>query len=160
MPGIPDIFALEAKFAERTILMTDELEDFPQWRDEIETRVGTLEVTVETEAPVRAKMDQDMSDLKLEFRAQRSMLQALHETQSDHTANLRDHTAMLREHTAMLREHGGILREHGGILRDHTAILREHGGRLGRLEAGQAKMLAGVQTIIGLLDKETGQTAE
>src|SRR5215471_13802102 len=118
MCGIPDILAVGAKFAERTILMTDGLEDSAQWRDEIETRVGTLEVTVETEAQVRAKMDQDMSDLKLEFRAQRGLLQALQETQSEHTA-------ILREHTAILREHGNIL--------------QDHGARLGRLEAGQAR---------------------
>jgi hypothetical protein len=133
--------------------MTDDLGDSAQWRDEIETRVGTLEVTVETEAGVRAKMDQDMSDLKLEFRAQRSMLQALHDTQSDHSAILRDHSAILRDHTAILREHGAILREHGDIL-------REHGDRLGRLEAGQETVLAGVRTIIGLLDNGIGQTAE
>jgi hypothetical protein len=132
MPGIPDIFALEAKFAERTILMTDDLEDSAQWRDEIETRVGTLEVTVETEARVRAKMDQDMSDLKLEFRAQRGLLQALQETQSEHTAMLRDHGARL---------------------------VRLEAGQA-KLEAGQAKVLAGVQTIIGLLDKDIDQTAE
>jgi hypothetical protein len=119
--------------------MTDDSDGFAQWQDELETRVGTLEVTVSTEARARAQMDKDMSDLKLEFRAQRSMLQALHDTQS--------------EHTAILREHGGILREHGGILREHGGILREHGGRLGRLEAGQATILAGVQTIIGLLDQ-------
>jgi hypothetical protein len=132
MPGIPDIFALEAKFAERTILMTDELEDFSQWRDEIETRVGTLEVTVETEARVRAKMDQDMSDLKLEFRAQRGLLQALQETQSEHTSMLRDHGARL---------------------------VRLEAGQA-KLEAGQSKVLAGVQTIIGLLDKGIDQAAE
>ena len=126
--------------------MTGNLEDFAQWRDEIETRVGTLEVVVETQAHVRAKMDQDMSDLKLEFRAQRGLLQALQETQS--------------EHTATLREHGDILREHGDILREHGDILRDHGARLVRLEAGQAKVLAGVQTIIGLLDREIGQAAE
>lgn len=113
--------------------MTDDSEGFAQWQDEIEIRVGTLEVTVSTEGRARAQMDKDMSDLKLEFRAQRSMLQALHDTQS--------------EHTAMLREHG--------------EILQEHGGRLGRLEAGQATILAGVQTIIGLLDKglESGPDA-
>ena len=134
--------------------MTDDLEDFAQWRDEIETRVGTLEVTVEAEAQVRAKMDQDMSDLKLEFRAQRGLLQALQETQSEHTATLREHGATLREHTVILHEHTAILREHTAILHDHGAILRDHGARLVNLEAGQATILAGVQTIIGLLDRE------
>jgi hypothetical protein len=161
--------------------MTDDLEDSAQWRDEIEIRVGTLEVTVETEAQVRAKMDQDMSDLKLEFRAQRGLLQALQETQSEHTAILREHTAILRGHGETLREHSAILRGHGEILRGHGEILRGHGeilqghgeilqdhsARLGRLEAGQARLEAGlaevhagVQTIVGLLDREIDETGE
>jgi chromosome segregation ATPase len=126
--------------------MTDDLEDSAQWRDEIETRVGTLEVTVETEAQARAKMDQDMSDLKLEFRAQRGLLQALQETQSEHTATLREHGEMLRVHGEMLRDHG-------------ERLVRLEAGQA-RLEAGLATVHAGVQTIIGLLDGETGQTAE
>jgi hypothetical protein len=112
--------------------MTDDPGDFAEWRDYIEVRLGSLEVTVETEAHLRAKMDQDMSDLKLEFRAQRGLLQALHETQGGHTATLREHSEMLRD----------------------------HGARLERLEAGQAMVLAGVQTIIGLLDREAGESAE
>ncbi|MFI5270295.1 MAG: hypothetical protein ACHQ7M_23185 [Chloroflexota bacterium] len=58
--------------------------------------------------------------------AQGRLLQALADTQSDHTAMLTEHTAVLADHTA----------------------------RLERLEAGQAKVLVGVQTIIGLLDRQ------
>ena len=97
--------------------MSDDLEDFAEWRGNIESRVSTLEVTVETQARVRAQMDKDMSDLSVKLDAQGRLLQALADTQSEHTAVLADHTA-----------------------------------RLTRLEAGQAKVLAGVQAIIGLLD--------
>jgi hypothetical protein len=119
--------------------MTDDLEGFAEWRDAIESRVSTLEVTVETEARVRAHMDQDMSDLKVEFRAQRGLLKALGETQSDHTAMLRDHTAMLRDHTARLT--------------------RLEAGQV-KLEAGLAQVHVGVQTIIGLLDREAEEPGE
>jgi hypothetical protein len=75
--------------------MTDDLEDPRQWRDGIEARVGTLEArastvegTVRTEAHLRATMDFDMGKMQAEFRAQRSMLQALHDTQQDHTRRL------------------------------------------------------------------------
>jgi hypothetical protein len=80
-------------------------------------------------------MDKDMSDLRLEFGAQRRLLQALAETQSEHTATLADHTATLA---------------------DHTATLADHTARLTRLEAGMTEVRAGVQTIIGLLDRELG----
>ena len=104
--------------------MSDDLEDFAEWRDNIESRVSTLEVTVETQARVRAQMDKDMSDLSVKLDAQGRLLQALADTQSEHTA----------------------------VLTDHTAVLADHTARLTRLEAGQAKVLAGVQAIIGLLD--------
>ena len=68
--------------------MTDDLADPQQWRDSIETRVGTLEATVRTEADLRATMDFDMGKMQAEFRAQRSMLQALHVTQQDHNRRL------------------------------------------------------------------------
>jgi chromosome segregation ATPase len=68
--------------------LTDDLEDFTQWRGSVEERLGTLESKVETEAHLRATMDSDMGKLHAEFRAQRSMLQALHDTQQDHTARL------------------------------------------------------------------------
>ena len=93
--------------------------------------MSTLEVTVTTEARVRAQMDNDMSDLSVKFDAQEKLLKALRETQSDHTAMLRDHTARLT---------------------------RLEAGQA-KLEAGQAVVLAGVQTIIGLLDRETGEPA-
>lgn len=67
--------------------MTD-LDDFAQWRGSVDERLGSLETKVEAEAHLRAKMDSDMGKLHAEFRAQRSMLQALHDTQQDHTARL------------------------------------------------------------------------
>jgi hypothetical protein len=115
--------------------MSDDLEGFTEWRDNIESRVSTLEVTVQTQARVRAQMDRDLSDLSVKLDVQGRLLQALADTQSEHTATLAEHTA---------------------ILTGHTAILTDHTARLTRLEAGQAKVLAGVQTIIGLLDREAG----
>jgi hypothetical protein len=82
--------------------MTDDLEDFSQWRASIESRLVTLEVKVETEAHLRAAMDKDMGTLGAKFGAQERLIQAVAETQSEHTALLRDHTALLRDHTARL----------------------------------------------------------
>jgi chromosome segregation ATPase len=125
--------------------MSDDLEGFAEWRDTTEARVSRLEVAVETEARARAQMDNDMSDLKVEFRAQRSLLQALAQTQSEHTATLAGHTR---------------------VLDDHTRVLDDHTRRLIRLEAGmtdvRAKITtveAGVQTIISMLDRQIGDNA-
>ena len=122
--------------------MTNDLEGFAEWRDNVETRVSTLELTVATEARVRAQMDQDMSELRVEFRAQRRLLQALAQPQSDQTSTLAEHTATLAEHTATLAE--------------HTARLTRLEAGQTRLEAGMTTVLDGVQTIIGQLDREPG----
>ena len=49
-------------------------------------------------------MDEDVSKIQVEFRAQRGMLQALHDTQSEHITALREHTAILSDHSAQLAE--------------------------------------------------------
>ena len=69
-----------------------------------------------------------MSALKVEFRAQRTLLQSLHETQQEHTALLSDHTAQLSE------------------LRRETRELGE----------GQREILAGVRVIRDLLERDPG----
>jgi chromosome segregation ATPase len=77
-------------------------------------------------------MDEDMSELRVEFHAQRTLLQALHDTQQEHSATLREHSAMLREH--------------GAILRDHSAQLND-------LQTGQQRIMAGVDAIREMLDR-------
>lgn len=61
---------------------------------DLEHRVGILEATVRSEAEQRAKMSQDIGKLgekaDAHFHAQRLLIQALQETQSDHTEALRD----------------------------------------------------------------------
>jgi uncharacterized coiled-coil protein SlyX len=115
--------------------MNNDLEGFGQWRRTVDTRLGTLETRVAEQASLRAQMDQDMSELRVEFRAQRTLLQALHDTQ--------------QEHSATLREHGAMLREHGAMLRDHSAQLTD-------LRAGQQRIVAGVDAIREMLDRALG----
>jgi chromosome segregation ATPase len=112
--------------------MTDDLEDSGQWRDSVETRLGRLEVTVEEQARLRAAMDEDFSKLHVE----RKLLQAMRDTQQDHTAQLREHGAQLREHGAQLREHGAQLKE-----------LREE------MRAGFGRVQVGVEAIRDMLDR-------
>ncbi len=112
--------------------MADDHDDFAEWRGNIETRMSTLEGTVEVEARTRAQMDKDMSDMREEFRIQRNLLQALAETQS--------------EHTTMLRELG----EGYGELR----------GDVDYLKTGHETVMAGIQTIITLLDPSVDDASE
>jgi hypothetical protein len=120
--------------------MTIALEEFTEWRDSVEGRLHTLEAMGEQYADkfrhndaALGTIDGTLSRFQAEFRAQRSMLQALHLTQNEHTETLRKHTATLNEHSAALRD----------------------------LKAGQAETMAGIKVIIGLLnaaDRDESQT--
>jgi uncharacterized coiled-coil protein SlyX len=125
--------------------MTDDLEDPRQWRDSIEARVGTLEaraaaveVTVKTEAQLRATMDFDMGKMQAEFRAQRSMLQALHDTQQDHNRRLTGVDDRLK----------GVDDRLTGVQDRLTGV----DDRLGNVESGLQLVRVGVEAIHGKLD--------
>jgi hypothetical protein len=70
-------------------------------------------------------MDEDVTKMQVEFRAQRGLLQSLHLTQQDHTALLREQGALLREHSTQLTE----------------------------LRTGQQRIMAGVDAIREMLDR-------
>ncbi len=112
--------------------MADDLEEFRKWQGSLEGRVSTLEATVRIEAGLRAKMDEDLGDLKVEFRAQRRMLQALHDTQQEHTARFEAIDGRL-EHV--------------------EGRLENVDGRLGAVEGTLQKVNVGVQAISDKLDR-------
>jgi hypothetical protein len=111
--------------------MTVELEEFTEWRHRVEERLCKLEAASDRHAVQitdhgghLVSMDEDLSKIQVEFRAQRGMLQALHDTQSEHTAALTELRAGQQE-----------------------------------LRLGHAKVLAGVQTILGLLKSAEGSNS-
>jgi chromosome segregation ATPase len=146
--------------------MTDDLADPQQWRDSIGARVGTLEATVRTEAHLRATMDFDMGKMQAEFRAQRSMLQALHDTQQDHTRRL---TGVEGRLTGVEGRLTGVEGRLTGVEGRLTGVEGRLTGvedrltgvedrltgvedRLGNVEAGLDLVRAGVEAIHGKLD--------
>jgi chromosome segregation ATPase len=68
--------------------MTDDLTELRGRQDRLEGRVTVLEATVKEEAGLRAKMDSDLGEMKATLIAHKHSLQALHDTQSDHTKRL------------------------------------------------------------------------
>jgi chromosome segregation ATPase len=111
--------------------MASELDEIRRRQDSFEVRLATLEVKVEAEARMRAAMDHDISDIKIEQRAQRGLLQAVAITLSEHSAQL---TSINEELT---------------VVKD----------RLGNLEQGQGNIQVGVQTIIAILDRQIDDEA-
>jgi archaellum component FlaC len=146
--------------------MTDDLQDPQQWRDSIEARVGTLEATVRTEAHLRATMDFDMGKMQAEFRAQRSMLQALHDTQQDHTrrftgvegrlTNVEDRLGGVEDRlTGVDGRLGGVEDRLTGVDGRLGGVEDRLGGVDGRLtgvEGGLELVRAGVEALHGKLD--------
>jgi chromosome segregation ATPase len=68
--------------------MTDDLTELRGRQDRLEGRVTVLEATVKEEAGLRVKMDSDLGEMKATLIAHKHSLQALHDTQSDHTKRL------------------------------------------------------------------------
>ena len=143
--------------------MSTELEEgFAEWRGGIEARVSTLEATVKQEAWARAKMDKDMSDLKIQFGKQDFMLKALSKTQSEHTATLREHGEMLRDLrrdvTEVRRDVAGLRRDVTEVRRDVTEVhqdVSELRRGLTEVRRDVTEVRAGIRTIIDLIDKRS-----
>jgi chromosome segregation ATPase len=129
--------------------MPSGLDRFRERQEGFDARLTTVEETVQTGSRLRAAMDRDISDIKVEQRAQRGLLQALADTQSEHTARLSQHTAVLDQHTATLNQHTAVLDEHTAILNEHSALLREHGEKLGMVHAGVLAILARLDAMDG-----------
>jgi chromosome segregation ATPase len=110
--------------------MTDDLEDFAQWRGSVDDRLGTLEAKVETEAQLRAAMDKDMGTLSAKFGAQERLIQAVSDTQSDHTRQLRTIDGRLGKVEGRLEQVEGKLEQvegkldlvHVGVQAIHTLL--------------------------------------
>jgi hypothetical protein len=120
--------------------MTVELEEFTEWRHRVDARLGRLEaVSVEHVDKInnqRGSLDAihaDLGEIRGYFVRRQGMLQALHITQSEHTARL----------TRL------EVRAEALDVRVQALDVRVQG-----LEAGMQKVHVGVQTIIGLLDRE------
>ncbi|SFF80583.1 hypothetical protein SAMN05421541_1233 [Actinoplanes philippinensis] len=77
-------------------------------------------------------LDRDLADFGEKLRAQTGSIQAIAQTQAEHTATLAKHTATLDQHTATLDRHTAILDRHTAILDRHTAILDRHTATLDR----------------------------
>ena len=68
--------------------MAEEMTVLRDRQDKLEGRVSVLETTVEREVALRATMDEDQSNITATLRAHTMSLQALHDTQQDHTRRL------------------------------------------------------------------------
>jgi archaellum component FlaC len=125
--------------------MSDELAELRDRQDRLEGRVTVLEVTVKKEAALRAKMDGDLGDMKATLNAHTRSLQALHDTQSDHTARL----------TRIEDRLGGVEDRLGGVEDRLGGVEDRLGGvesDVGNLTAQMADVRVGVHAILDLLD--------
>lgn len=111
--------------------MTDDLTEMRGRQDRLKGRVTVLEATVKEEAGLRAKMDSDLGEMKATLIAHKHSLQALHDTQSDHTKRL----------TRIENKVGNIENKVGNIE-----------GRIGNIEQGLGDVRIGVHAILDLLD--------
>jgi DNA repair ATPase RecN len=131
--------------------MPNDLEDSAQWRDRVESRLGTLEATVGEQAGLRAAMDEDMGDLKAEFGIQKKLIEAVRDTQSDHTKRLTALETGVQETKARV----GAVEARVGAVEARLGVVETRVGaveaRLGVVEATLKKVHVGVDAILALL---------
>jgi DNA-binding Lrp family transcriptional regulator len=92
----------------------------------VEDKVARLTDDGVTTRAVAALADRDVSEFKAAMSGHTRVLNALRETQIEHTAVFAEHGAILAEHSTILAEHSTILAEHSTILAEHSTILAEH----------------------------------
>lgn len=137
--------------------MADDLTALIDRQDRLEGRMTALEATVKEEATLRAKTDLELSKITLTLSAQKFSLQALHDTQSDHTRRLtimEDDLRTVKRDVKDLKQDVGILKQDVGILKQDVGALKQDVGIL-KEEVGTLKkeVLTGIQTIIEQLNR-------
>lgn len=111
--------------------MAEEMTVLRDRQDKLEGRVTVLERTVEREAALRAKMDEDQGNITATLSAHGRLLQALHDTQQDHTQRL----------TRVENRLTGV--------EDRLTGVED---RLGKVEEDLGTVKIGVHAILDLLD--------
>ena len=125
--------------------MADEMTVLRDRQDRLEGRMTTLEGTVEREAALRAKMDEDQSSIAATLRAHSGLLQALHDTQQDHTRRLTGIEGRLGNVEGRL----GNVEVRLGNVEDDLGVVKV---RLGIVEEKLDTVHIGVHAILDLLD--------
>jgi len=104
-----------------------------------------LEATVKEEAGLRAKMDSDLGEMKATLIAHKHSLQALHETQSDHTRRL----TRIEDKVGRVEDRVGKVEDRVGRIEDKVGKVED---RVGRIEEMLGDVRVGVHAILDLLD--------
>jgi len=86
-----------------------EYDDLNRRFTSLEQRFTSLESQVHMEAGLRAAVDTDLSALSLRVKALQQGMQAIADTQSEHTRILGEHTERLTRIETAMGEHGRIL---------------------------------------------------
>lgn len=118
--------------------MAGGMSDLRDRQDRLEGRVGALEATVEREAALRARMDEDLSKVTETLRAHGRSLQALHDTQQDHTRRL----TRIEDRLGHVEDRLG----HVEVRLENVEV------RLGHVEEKLDTVHIGVHAILDLLD--------
>ncbi|WP_436522615.1 hypothetical protein [Actinoplanes sp. HUAS TT8] len=104
----------------------------------VEERLTRLEELVAEQQELRAGQDKDLSDTGIKVAAQDSLIKAIRETQSEHTAALTKQAATLGRHTE--------------ILERHTSMLKNQETEIAWLRLDMRGLTDTSQRMIGMLD--------
>jgi chromosome segregation ATPase len=141
--------------------MTD-TDDWLHWRRGMDGRVGTLEARFKAEAFARAGLEMDVHTLWPKAVEANRLLQALSETQSEHTATLADHTRRLtrleNKVDTLSVDMAGVKRDVGTLKGDMAGLKGDVSGLKGDVSTlkGDVSTLKGdVRKILDLLESRS-----
>jgi chromosome segregation ATPase len=130
--------------------MTDDLTEMRGRQDRLEGKVAVLGATVKEEASLRANMDSDLGEMKATLIAHKHSLQALHDTQSDHTRRL----SRIEDKAGSIENMVGSIEEKvGGIENRVRGVENKVGsieGRVGNIE----NRVGGVENRVGSIEQK------
>jgi chromosome segregation ATPase len=132
--------------------MTDDFAEMRGRQDRIEARVAVLEGTVKEEAGLRAKMDSDLGDMKATLNAHGRSLQALHDTQSDHTRRLtriEDKLGTIEGRVGTIENKVGTIENKVGTIENKVGTIEN---KVGTIQGQLGDVRVGVHAILDLLD--------
>jgi chromosome segregation ATPase len=125
--------------------MADDLTEMRGRQDRLEGKVAVLEATVKEEAGLRAKMDSDLSEMKATLIAHKHSLQALHDTQSDHTKRL----TRIENKVENIEGKVEDIENRVGNIENRVGNIEN---RVGNIEQKLGDVRIGVHAILDLLD--------
>jgi hypothetical protein len=124
--------------------LSSELDELRRRMSAIEEEQAVIREHARRRHAYEVLTEHDLADVRTAFHQQRTVLNAIGQTQADHSATLREQGKVLGALVIQVAEQARTLAEHGRVLGEHTIMLEEQGKML----CEQGTTLSGHTTML------------